>query len=258
MPIPPPAGLNWDLWLGPAPLRPYLGNYKEGKFKGRPVYQPFAWRGWWDFGTGALGDMGCHLLDALFSVLKIKHVEAVELVKDSGDGTPEMFPTSSIIRWDVPGQAGAAPCKVFWYDGGYLPPRQVADLGPQEEYPTQRLRVGRPAGEDFQRVGAAAGGADEAIQDPQAEHPPLPKQPLRRMGHGLQGRAARLLELRRPRRPLERNGAAGQSGDPGGRGPKTPLGRPQHEMHQPPGGQPVSPPPIPKGLDPIGTFREKE
>ena len=133
---PPPAGLNWDLWLGPAPLRPYLGNYKQGKFKGRPVYQPFAWRGWWDFGTGALGDMGCHLLDALFSVLKIKHVEAVELVKDSGDGTPEMFPTSSIIRWDVPGQAGAAPCKVFWYDGGYLPPRQVADLGPQEEYPT--------------------------------------------------------------------------------------------------------------------------
>ena len=133
---PVPAGLNWDLWLGPAPRRPYLGDYKEGKFKGRSVYQPFTWRGWWDFGTGALGDMGCHLLDATFSVLKIKHVEAVELVKDSGDGTTEMFPTSSIIRWDIPGQPGVAPCKVFWYDGGCLPPREVAGLGPHEKFPT--------------------------------------------------------------------------------------------------------------------------
>ena len=213
------AGLNWDLWLGPAPQRPYLNVYKEGKFKGRPVYQPFSWRGWWDFGTGALGDMGCHLLDALFSVLKIKHVEAVELVKDSGDGTAEMFPTLSIIRWDIPAQAGGAPCKVFWYDGGYLPSREVAGLGPREEFPTNAfVLVG--AGEDFQRDGAAARGEDEALQDSQAEHPPLREQPLRRMGRGLQGRPARLLEFRRPRGPVERDGVAGQSGDPRGAGQK--------------------------------------
>jgi predicted dehydrogenase len=84
---PVPAGLNWDGWLGPAPQRPYLDAYREGKFQGKRVYQPFVWRGWWDFGTGALGDIGCHAMSGIFSALKIEHASATWLVKDSGDTT---------------------------------------------------------------------------------------------------------------------------------------------------------------------------
>ncbi len=132
---PTPTGLNWDAWLGPAPERPYLNKYKEGKFQGKSVYQPFVWRGWWDFGTGALGDIGCHAMSGLFTALKIEYAEAVELVKDSGDGTTEMFPTSSIIRWDIPSRSGMPPCKIFWYDGGYYPSREICDLSSGQEFP---------------------------------------------------------------------------------------------------------------------------
>jgi len=133
---PVPSGLNWDAWLGPAPERPYLNTYKEGKFKGRRVYQPFVWRGWWDFGTGALGDIGCHAMSGTFSALKIEHATAVELVKDSGDTTSEMFPASSIIRWYIPARGDMAPCQLHWYDGGLYPPREVGDLGEGQNYPT--------------------------------------------------------------------------------------------------------------------------
>jgi len=132
---PVPKGLHWDVWLGPAPERPYLGTYKEGKFQGKSVYQPFVWRGWWDFGTGALGDIGCHAISGTFSALKIEHAAAVELVKDSGDTTSEMFPSSSIIRWDIPARGDMPPCKLFWYDGGYYPPREVGELPEGREYP---------------------------------------------------------------------------------------------------------------------------
>ena len=131
---PVPKGLNWNLWLGPAPERPYLDTYKEGKFKGKRVYQPFVWRGWWDFGTGALGDIGCHFMSGSFSALRIEHATAVELVKDSGDGTSEMFPSASIIRWDIPARDKMPPCKVFWYDGGLYPPRELGELPAGKEY----------------------------------------------------------------------------------------------------------------------------
>jgi predicted dehydrogenase len=132
---PVPASLNWEAWLGPAPERPYLSTYKEGKFKGKRVYQPFVWRGWRDFGTGALGDMGCHAMSGLFTALKIAFAESVQLVKDSGDGNAEMFPTSSIIRWDIPARAGMQPCKLFWYDGGYYPSREICELTAGQEFP---------------------------------------------------------------------------------------------------------------------------
>ena len=132
---PVPRTLNWDLWLGPAPKRPYLGLYKDGPFKGRPIYEPAAWRGWWDFGTGALGDMGCHAMDGLFSALKIGHAEAVELIKDSGDGNAEMFPNGTIIRWDIPARADMPPCKIYWYDGHNRPNPRDIGLPPGEQLP---------------------------------------------------------------------------------------------------------------------------
>lgn len=132
---PVPASLHWNEWLGPAPERPYLDTYKEGKFKGKRVYQPFVWRGWWDFGTGALGDIGCHALSGMFSALKIEFAEAAELVQDSGDGNAEMFPAASIIRWDIPARGNQPPCKLFWYDGALYPPAEVGDLAPGQKYP---------------------------------------------------------------------------------------------------------------------------
>jgi len=150
---PVPAWLNWDVWLGPAPERPYLGAHKEGKFKGQPVYHPFAWRGWWDFGTGALGDIGCHALSGIFSALRIEHAESVELVKESGDTTAEMFPAASTVRWDIPARAATParagmpacpampPCKLFWYDGGHYPAPEVGELAPGQSYPDNGMIV---------------------------------------------------------------------------------------------------------------------
>ena len=132
---PVPEGLHWDLWLRSAPERPYLDTYKEGPFQGRRVYQPFVWRGWWDFGTGALGDIGCHAISGTFSALKIEHAAAVELVKDSGDTTAEMYPSASIIRYDIPARGEMPPCKLFWYDGGNYPPRELLGLAEGEAFP---------------------------------------------------------------------------------------------------------------------------
>ena len=133
---PVPPGLHWNVWLGAAPERPYLNKYKEGEHKGRPVYQPFVWRGWWDFGTGALGDIGCHAISGTFTALKIKYASGVELVKDSGDTTSEMYPRRSIIRWDIAAREAMPPCKIFWYDGGYYPPREVGQLADGQKYPS--------------------------------------------------------------------------------------------------------------------------
>ncbi len=138
---PVPKSLHWDVWLGPAPERPYLASYKEGKFKGKSVYQPFVWRGWWDFGTGALGDIGCHAMSGIFSALKVEHAAAVTLMKDSGDATLEMFPSASIIGWDVPQRGAMPPCKIFWYDGGLYPPSEVGELAQGKEYPDNGMIV---------------------------------------------------------------------------------------------------------------------
>ena len=130
-----PAGLKWDLWLGPAPERPYLDVYKDGKFKGKRVYQPFVWRGWRDFGTGALGDIGCHAMSGVFTALRIAGATGVELVKDAGDATDEMFPSASTIRWDIPARGDMQPCKLFWYDGAHYPPRDVCELPADKPMP---------------------------------------------------------------------------------------------------------------------------
>lgn len=106
-----PSHVNWDLWLGPAPLRPF----KE------KVYHPFAWRGWWDFGAGALGDMACHTMDGLFFALQPDAPISVEPVA----ATPvngESFPKQSVVKWRYPGKGMIANgFDSYWYDGGLLP-----------------------------------------------------------------------------------------------------------------------------------------
>jgi len=107
---PVPATLNWDLWLGPAKVRPY-----------HPSYLPFSWRGWWDFGTGVLGDIGCHQLDPVFRALKLGYPTTVEAC--SSGVNEETAPQSSIVRFEFPQRQGMPPVKLTWYDGGLMPPR---------------------------------------------------------------------------------------------------------------------------------------
>jgi hypothetical protein len=126
-----PSTLDWDLWLGPAPLRPY-----------HPAYLPFVWRGWWDFGTGALGDIGCHSMDPVFRALKLGAPSTVQGA--STRVNEETFPLGSIVTYQFParkatvqannchvtgltgtsaGEIEMPPCKLVWYDGGLRPPR---------------------------------------------------------------------------------------------------------------------------------------
>lgn len=123
---PVPKGLDWDLWLGPAPARPY-----------HPAYLPFIWRGWWDFGCGSLGDLGCHILDPVVWSLKLGSPDTVDAssVKLNSAATPfgpelpawqvhpETTSAGAIIRWTFPARDGLPPVDLTWYDGGLLPPR---------------------------------------------------------------------------------------------------------------------------------------
>jgi len=108
-----PPHLDWDLWLGPAPWRPY-----------HPCYLPFNWRGWWDFGTGALGDMGCHNMDVVFWGLKLAAPTSAEA--EVSDVHVETAPNWSIVRWEFPARGDAPPVKLTWYDGGKKPPEELA------------------------------------------------------------------------------------------------------------------------------------
>ena len=107
---PVPAHLDWDLWLGPAPLRPY-----------HPAYVPFKWRGWWDFGSGGLGDMGIHNLAPVFSALNLG---APVSVHASSTAVPtESVPLANVVHFDFPARGNMPPVKLHWYDGGIMPPR---------------------------------------------------------------------------------------------------------------------------------------
>jgi predicted dehydrogenase len=128
---PVPATLDWEMWLGPAPARPF-----------NPAYLPFKWRGWWDFGTGALGDIGCHAMDPVFRALKLGAPISVQAA--STRVNKETFPLGSMVTYHFPardagpqsnnthvkGLTGRAAggvtmpaCKLAWYDGGLRPPR---------------------------------------------------------------------------------------------------------------------------------------
>ena len=119
-PVPPPAQLNWDLWLGPAPERPFSQlSSQSGRRKSGAVYHPFAWRGWWDFGTGALGDIACHAMNMTFRALDLRNPVTVQ-AETSGHNR-DSFPSWSIITYGFAATAGRPALKLFWYDGGKKP-----------------------------------------------------------------------------------------------------------------------------------------
>ena len=219
--LPVPKTLHWDLWLGPAPERPY-----------HPAYHPFKWRGWWDFGTGALGDMGCHIIDVAFWALKLGTPRTVEAESPHLRDHPDTAPAWSIVRYEFPAQGNHPPVKLFWYDGGKLPPGDLFE----DHVPTKgsngsifvgekgRLLVGgdrtrgyrllpersvpglRPSQTHSAQLARASCGVDRGLQDRQA--------------HGNQLRL---------RRPAHRAGPAGQ---PRCRGPANRMGRAGHAVHQ--------------------------
>jgi predicted dehydrogenase len=111
-----PPELDWDLFVGPAPVRPY-----------HPAYHPFKWRGWWDFGNGALGDIGCHSLDPIFRALKLKYPTSVQAVSTLVN--TETYPSGSIVRYEFPARGDMPPVSLTWYDGG-LRPMLIPELEP--------------------------------------------------------------------------------------------------------------------------------
>jgi predicted dehydrogenase len=106
---PVPAGLHWDLWLGPAPERPY-----------HPAYVPFNWRGWWDFGGGTLADLACHHMDLPFWALKLRAPTTV--AAEGAPVHPEAAAKWTTVRYEFPARGTLPPVKLTWYDGGKRPP----------------------------------------------------------------------------------------------------------------------------------------
>lgn len=129
-----PDTLDWDLWIGPARYRAY-----------HPCYLPQMWRGWWDFGTGGLGDMGCHIFDHIVWALKLGYPTSVEAshsyfvpeVTWDKPKNEETYPRASIVYYKFPARDNFPPLKLTWYDGGLMPPR------PED------LEEGRQMGDQF-------------------------------------------------------------------------------------------------------------
>jgi predicted dehydrogenase len=107
---PAPQNLNWDMWVGPAPMRPY-----------HKAYLPFVWRGWYDFGCGSFGDMGCYSFAGVFKILGLTPPTAAEAC--SGESYEETFPQASIVHLDFPACEGRPEVRMSWYEGGLRPPR---------------------------------------------------------------------------------------------------------------------------------------
>ncbi len=112
-----PDSIDWDLWIGPAPYRDYS-----------QVYHPRVWRGWWDYGTGALGDMGCHIIDVPFYALELGYPKTVQAsftqLTRHFDKTMEYTgPASSVIYYEFPARGDKPAVKLSWWDGGLKPPR---------------------------------------------------------------------------------------------------------------------------------------
>lgn len=126
-----PESLNWDAWIGPAPMRPFVAS----------IYHSFNWRGWVDFGTGALGDMACHTTNMPVMALKLWDPIAVTAVKNPGIFEGEQYPGSSELMFEFPEREGLAACNFHWYDGGNLPPEKIISQLPksfQERVAKQR------------------------------------------------------------------------------------------------------------------------
>lgn len=113
-----PSHVHWDEWIGPAPMRPYA-EYEDIDGQGKPrkkgAYHAFNWRGWWDFGTGALGDMACHTANMAFMALKLGYPTSI--VAENGELNKETYPAWAKITFEFPARGDMPPVKFVWYEG---------------------------------------------------------------------------------------------------------------------------------------------
>ncbi len=167
-----PSTLDWDLWLGPAPERPY-----------NPAYAPFAWRGWWDYGTGALGDIACHSMDAAFWALDLHY--PTRIVAETTPVNNETAPTTSRIVYDFPARNDRGPIKVVWRDGGLTPP-MPSDTGLGNRWPVDPIGGQLWVGDDGMLL-AGVYGESPRILDRERHREllenPLPETYARSPGH---------------------------------------------------------------------------
>ncbi len=116
---PVPEGLDWDMWVGPAPARPY-----------NDAYLPFVWRGWYDFGCGSFGDMGCYSFAGIFKILNLTAPDWVE--STTSESFEETYPKASLVHLSFPARGDRGPIHLAWYDGGLMPVRPEG-LQPEDE-----------------------------------------------------------------------------------------------------------------------------
>jgi len=219
---PVPPNLHWDLWLGPAPARPYGDNY-----------HPFAWRGWWDFGTGALGDMACHTVNLPFMALDLKN--PISVLATTTPDNHDSYPQASKIVYAFAANRLHPPLTMTWYDGGNLPPRDLipsALLPPSGQMPDSGSLIIGDKGTlytpgDYGGGGQIAGGVDVG-NVPFRVAGPLGRVRARHS----RGRAG---HLQLPRLCLAPGGddSAGQRGSLGG-GPEGGMGLQESAGHEQP------------------------
>lgn len=168
-----PSTLNWDLWLGPVAHRPY-----------HPDYVPSKWRAWQDFGTGALGDMGCHILDPSFWALDLGAPESIQATTTHWEPeiSAETYPRASIVRFQFPARGNRPPVKLTWSDGRLLPPIPDAFEPGKKLPPSGAILVGD---EGCIMHGSHGASALRIVPDVQMKAYKRPKEKYPRVGKGV-------------------------------------------------------------------------
>ena len=184
---PVPAGMNWDLWIGPAPHRPY-----------HPAYHPWIWRSWWDFGSGTVADMLCHAMHVFYSALELgdpsliyasrstMHTGTLRMEPDGKEylpprvETPETESYSTMVSWSFPARGHQPPLMMHWYDGGLRPHRPI-ELSPHVPLPTSGVLF---VGDKGKMLTSYSGGNVHLLPETKfKDHQPPPKTLSRSTGH---------------------------------------------------------------------------
>jgi predicted dehydrogenase len=168
---PVPDGLNWDAWIGPAPYRDYHDNLHA-----------FKWRGWLDFGAGALGDMGCHIMDGAVWALRLGEADTVEVEAESSGVNGETYPKWSIVTYRFPARGSMPPVALKWFDGGKRPPRP-ADLEPERKEDYDSVFLGTKG----TMVAGTYGGGARIIPESKRQATPRPPETIPRSPKGHHG-----------------------------------------------------------------------
>lgn len=152
---------DWNLWLGPAPDRPY-----------NPAYAPFRWRGWWDYGTGALGDIACHAMDAAFWAFDLRNPS--QIIPESTQMFEETAPKSSRVEYLFPARGSRPAVKVVWRDGS-LWPQKPAELGEYDAWPVGEVGGQMWVGTEGAMIADAYGDGTKILN--KARHEQFTKSP---------------------------------------------------------------------------------